>query len=137
MHAANYVFRGTTLTMPRINSRVELPVFYIVLLCFTLCGCGKKTSPPPEQNEIANQAKALVKDFVESTKANPKNAANDAAILLESLEALANDFGEPYVALLEQGRVVEQKYQSKAPKAEIEAELAKLQELASGTASSE
>lgn len=121
----------------RIRSCLECLFLLLIVAPFTLNGCGGTSTPPPEEQAVASQAKSQIDEFVELAMSDQKKAATESSILLESLEGLANEYGEPYVAIFEQGKVVEQKYQSNASKSEIEAELKKLQDLASAPAPAE
>lgn len=114
-------------------SRPFFRLFSVLMLGLVISGCsgGTGDAPPPQESEIAAQARSSVQNFLDIARTTPKRAAEEATILLESLEAMANEHGEPYVAILEQARAVEAKYKASAPKAEIDAELKKLETLIS------
>ena len=93
-----------------------------------MSGCNGDSAPPPAQTEVAAQARSAVQTFLETARKAPKRAGQEATILLESLEAMANEYGEPYTVLLEKAQNVEAKYKANAPKGEIEAALETLEQ---------
>ena len=97
-----------------------------VLLGLLLAGCGGPPSvAPPSAQETADQTGGTVLDFVERAKKG-RAGANDAAILLETLDAKAVDQGGAYETLRDEVRNLKQMYEQKKPKAEIDAQLEKI-----------
>lgn len=100
----------------------------LLLLCALFpVGCGGGQSvPPPSDTEIGQMAKTRVAEFVQKTKTQPKAAASNLALLLESLDAFASQYGGPYVELRDTAKQLQGMYQRKASKQEIEGQLGKL-----------
>lgn len=100
----------------------------LLALSLAFSGCSGDSAPPPQKAEIAAQARTTVQSFLETARKAPKRAGQEATILLESLEAMATEYGEPYTVLLEKARDVEAKYKANAPKGEIDAALETLEQ---------
>ncbi|MEN6498589.1 MAG: hypothetical protein ABFD16_30155 [Thermoguttaceae bacterium] len=108
-----------------MNARLASPLLLCALF-LAGCGTGGPTAPPPSDTEIGQMAKTRVAEFVQKTKTQPKAAASNLALLLESLDAFAAQYGGPYVELRDTAKQLQGMYQRKASKQEIEGQLGKL-----------
>ncbi|WP_417388207.1 hypothetical protein [Gimesia sp.] len=124
MKKNNSVFRGQLLCMA-------------VLLLFSsvLTGCGAPSSPPPTETQKSDVAKKSVDEFVAAAKKKPKEAAQNLTILMESLDAYANEYEGPYIELRDAAKELLSLYQSSAAKDKIDAQLEVLQQKANALAS--
>lgn len=104
----------------------------VLLASVSLCilGCGGESTPPPKSEAIGSQAKQQVQDLVAEAKKNPAKASQSVAMLNESLAAYANDYGQEFETLKAEGQKLQELYEKKAPKAEIDAQLMKLNDAA-------
>lgn len=108
-----------------MTARFAFPLLLCALI-LTGCGDGVPTVPPPSDAEMGQMAKTRINEFIQKAKSRPATAASDLALLLESLEAFANDRSGPYVELRDTAKELQGMYQRKAPKQEIEGQLQKL-----------
>lgn len=113
-----------------MNARLAAPLLLCVLF-LAGCGTGGPTAPPPSTTEIGQMAKTRVADFVQKAKTQPKTTASDLALLLESLDAFASQYGGPYVELRDTAKTLQGMYHRKANKQEIDTQLGKLTQQAS------
>ena len=71
-----------------------------------------------------------IDEFIASAKKQPKAAAQNLSVLMESLEAYASEFEGPYVALRDEAKKLLEMYQSSAAKDKINAQLELLKQKA-------
>jgi hypothetical protein len=122
---------------PRINHLVLRTAMYskTAAFCFalslSLMGCTS-SAPPPAKEETAAQTKAIVDEFVQKAKQAPEAAPADLAVLLESLDARAQDSGPAYASLRDTAKELQAMYQRSASKEEISGQLDKLSQAAAG-----
>lgn len=108
-----------------MNTRLANSLLFCALL---LSGCGSNgpNMPPPHMTEIGQMAKNQVSELVETAKARPAAAASQLNLLLESLDSYAVDHGGAFVELRDTAKELQEIYQRKAPKQEIDRQLDKL-----------
>ena len=103
----------------------------IVVLTTALTGCGgPPSSPPPSETEKSEVAQKSIDDFIASAKKNPKGAAQQLSVLMESLEAYASEYQGPYIALRDEAKKLLEMYQNSADKDKINAQLEVLKQKA-------
>jgi hypothetical protein len=106
-------------------SMPQKPIAWIVCLCLFSVGCSD-TAAPPQTNEIATMAQSQVQSFVESANQQPRRAAAELDMMMESLDAYANDFGGEFVQLRDTAAQLKELYASEASQSELESQLEKL-----------
>ncbi len=102
----------------------------LLLFSSVLPGCGGPSAPPPSETQKSEVAKKTIDDFVAAAKKSPKMAAQNLTILMESLDAYANDYAGPYIELRDAAKELLSLYQSSAAKDKINAQLEVLQQKA-------
>lgn len=110
---------------------MNLRILSLVVLCIplVLCGCGSgsavKTTETPDA--FAQSVKSQIDEFIASTNNNAKHAATDLEIMMESLNANANDRGGAYVDLRDAAQALLDSYQAGAAQEEINTKTEELQ----------
>ncbi|QDV49690.1 hypothetical protein [Gimesia fumaroli] len=104
--------------------------FTLVLLMTVLTACGGPAAAPQAEHTRNEVAQKSVEEFVASAKKNPKNAAQNLSVLMESLEAYASEYEGPYIQLRDTAKELQSLYQSSAAKDKIEAQLDALKQQA-------
>jgi hypothetical protein len=103
----------------------------LFLLTVSVVGCGGPPStPPPSETEKSDMVQKSIDEFIASAKKQPKAAAQNLSVLMESLEAYASEFEGPYVALRDEAKKLLEMYQSSAAKDKINAQLELLKQKA-------
>lgn len=98
----------------------------LALFIFTvsLAGCGgPPTTPPATDSEQSEVAQKSIDDFIAAAKKQPKEAAQNLSILMESLEAYASEFQGPYVELRDEAKKLLDMYQNSAARDKVDAQL--------------
>jgi len=95
----------------------------LMLLTTTLTGCGGPSAPPPSETQKSEVAQKSIEAFIASATKNPKGAAQELSILMESLEAYASEYQGPYIELRDAAKELQSLYQSSASKDKIQAQL--------------
>ena len=98
----------------------------LVLACTLGCGPTGNRGPAPDLSMMSKSVSDAVNDFVAQAKKSPAQAPQKLAILMESLEADARDFGAGFVTVRDAAQELKSLYERKAPTAEIDAQLDKL-----------
>lgn len=114
---------------PKLCGRL---VCFAMMLLFSsvLTGCGAPSAPPPTETQKSEVAKKSVDEFIVAAKKSPKTAAEQLAILMESLESYASEYQGPYIELRDAAKELLSLYQSSAAKDKIDAQLEVLQQKA-------
>ncbi|SFJ24775.1 hypothetical protein [Planctomicrobium piriforme] len=99
---------------------------FLTIVLLASCGCGRTAISSGGTHAAAESTKKTVNTFVEDAKKTPATAPQQLTTLLESIEANANALGGNFVAVADSAKELKAKYDSKAPKPEIEAATAKL-----------
>ncbi len=96
-----------------------------ILILFTtaLTGCGGPSAPPPSESKKSEVAQKSIDEFITSAKKSPKSAAQNLSIMIESLDAYANEYQGPYIDLRDSAKELQSLYQSAASKDKIQAQL--------------
>ncbi|MCA9004787.1 MAG: hypothetical protein KDA70_05890 [Planctomycetaceae bacterium] len=124
--------------MSKYSSGISTKLAGIAMLLLAstiLAACGSPSAPPPTDSQKSDVAKKSVDDFVAAAKKKPKEAAQNLTILMESLDAYANEFEGPYIELRDAAKELLSLYQSSAAKDKIDAQLEVLQQKANSLAS--
>jgi len=98
----------------------------VLLFCSTFMGCGGGSAPKPKTTEIATLAKSSVNSTAERIATSPKSASQEMALLLESLEAYARDYGGSFKELLATAKSVQSELSASPDQAKVESELVRL-----------
>lgn len=106
------------------------------LLIVLLAGCGGESTPAPTTAQIGTAVKERFDSFVETALKNPKQAATEMTILMESLDAYARDYGGAFVELRDMTKAAIPEVQKAKNKLELEGILGKLQAKANEIATS-
>tara|TARA_R110002111_G_scaffold227346_2_gene288879 strand:- start:1213 stop:1590 length:378 start_codon:yes stop_codon:yes gene_type:complete len=102
----------------------------LMLLTIALAGCGSPSALPPSEAQKSEVAQKSIDDFIASATKNPKGAAQELSILMESLEAYATEYQGAYTELRDAAKELQSLYQSGAPKDKIQAQLEVLKQKA-------
>lgn len=94
---------------------------------FIWCGCSGGTASAPSDEQASAEVKTQVTHFIETARKSPKSADANAGLLLESLQARVEQYGDQFQPLVREAESLQALQEKKAPAAEIEAQLAKLQ----------
>ncbi|MCR9230768.1 MAG: hypothetical protein NXI29_07120 [bacterium] len=104
----------------------------LFLFTVSLTGCGGPPStPPPSDTEKSEMVQKSIDEFIASAKKQPKAAAQNLSILMESLESYATEFEGPYIEVRDEAKKLQELYQSSAAKDKIAAQLEVLKQKAS------
>lgn len=95
-----------------------------ILACSVGIGCGDASRR--QSKEIAVQTKQNIDDAVTQILESPDSAATNVAILIESLEAQARDYGGPFNKLLETAKSVQFELERSPDNLKVESELGRL-----------
>ncbi len=112
--------------------RAGYPAYYAMILLMTLLisGCGGSSAAPSTATEKSQMATKSIEQFVVAAKKRPKAAAQNLTVLMESLDAYANDHSEPFVELRNTAQELLSLYQGAAAKEKIKMQLELLQQKA-------
>ncbi|WP_166827001.1 hypothetical protein [Thalassoroseus pseudoceratinae] len=93
------------------------------MLCLLAVGCGE-SAPPPAADEQAKQVRQQINAFMESAQRSPRTAAQELAVMRESLDAYAEnasgETAETYQAIADTAKELEAAYQSGASSDKIQ-----------------
>lgn len=117
------------------RSLVYTGLLLLTITWFT--GCGGPSAPPPSDAQKSEVAQKTVEEFIASAKKNPKAAPQNLSILMESLEAYANEYEGPYVELRDAAQELATLYQNSADKGKISTQLEVLQQKSAALSSAD
>lgn len=109
----------------------NIPARFAVLTSalLLLSGCTPP-DPPAQSTEIASQSRQIVFDFVAEARKSPAAAPERLTVLLESLDAQADQHGGVHVQIRDKAKELQALYAGNSSDAEIEAKLTELEALA-------
>lgn len=106
--------------------KLRLAHCLIPILLVALAGC-MGSDPPVAQQELNSQSRSQIEAFLAVARKNGPKGLAELPILLESLEANANTYGEPYIAIRDAAKEVETKLSSAKTPTDLEQAVAPLE----------
>jgi hypothetical protein len=104
----------------------------LLALAVALCAGCQSPDPPPDPDEFADAAQKRVSEFVVRARANPQDAPQDLALLMESLDSYAEQHQGGYVQLRDTAQKLQTLYANNGGRTDIDATLSELETEAKG-----